>query len=282
MIKLCIWCGAIIIKVNMATSMRRVGMRVLSGRLSLKLRTSSVRTSSYSVKSNGPSSDLSGEVEYPPVKPKYPPGKWGKITPKQAWEIHDEAEEILKEPKVKMRLEKIAGSWQAEKPFMYGLSLMSAAPGTLPYRQYVTKTHLIEGLPELYNEVDSSPALEQLRSSFVDAIEYEADLYNYAVDKNIVLSGRRFYFAHGMLGRFLDIAMSGMSTTYPHLRRAQLGERVRVETIWKRCGYSGDKAKGIVGVKYGDIVNFQLKHLASYQVRTELPLPEVSYYSQYE
>ncbi len=45
------------------------------------------------------------EVEYPPIKPKYPPGDWGDIAPKICWNLHDRGLELNDIPKVNLKLD---------------------------------------------------------------------------------------------------------------------------------------------------------------------------------
>ena len=262
-------------KVKMAASLREVLPRLLSRRFSRRLRVNCLSTVPQLFPEDQPTTDVPETVEYPPVKPKYPPGKWGKLLPKQAWQIHDEAEEIIKETtNVKFRLEKLAGDSKAKQPHRYGMKLINVQSDTLPYKQFVTKTHTISGLPEeLYNDVDAGQAVSKLRSLIVDEIESEVNQYKFSANEKIIPSKNRYKFAHRIMGRILTLAVASLSSEHLHLQRSQFDENVRVAAFWKKCGYKN--IKGILSATWGDIINLQYATNVNYQLRTELPLPEV-------
>lgn len=258
----------------MAASMR-FAVTLVSRRInSVKFQGSSFHTANISRQSTLAHVEDSEEVVYPPIKPKYPPGQWGKISPKHAWRIQDQADELLKIPNVKMRLEKIAGPYDGKMPFLFGMKLIDPMPGTLDFKQYATKTHVVDGLPDIYaKNADIENSVKGLRPLFVDAIQHQADQYNFLSEQNKIQMPVRRFFGTRLMGRLLSLCHAGLAATVPHLHRSQLDEDVRVETFWKRGGY--DDEYMLKGANFCGILTYQIKHRVSCQIRTEMPLPEV-------
>ena len=227
-------------------------------------------------------------VEYPPVKPKYPPGRWSKdMPPKQAWKIHDEGQELLQIPTIKGRLEKLAGPWdRPTKPHYYNVNMYNNAPGLCHLKQYLTKTHIAPNMPSVYDDLDTgndlAKAFDRLRPLLLEAVQEEHDQYIYCVERPPndihLMPDERATRAHNLVGRLLNLAMSGLSSERPYLLRSQLDENVRIQTFWRRIGDNYEKAHGRVGLPT-NCLNFETRNIANYQVRTEMPLPEVSLYS---
>ena len=217
------------------------------------------------------------QVQYPPVKPQYPPGSWGSITPAAAWELHEEACELNDIPKARERLERMAG--QRVLPSWRVCSL-DAFPGTLTYKQHITRTHVIDDMPPIYGSPEMTARVaafsEQLKPILIDLLVQEHESH-FKVRTKGGDSGQypdterhtKTYPAHVLLGQIVNSFYANLASKHEYLLRSQLDENVRVECFWFRGGYEKK-----VTMKH-DRYRFQTANSASYQIRTELPLPEV-------
>lgn len=223
--------------------------------------------------------------DYPPIKPHYPPGVWGDIADHSAWNIHKLAHNQLSIPRVKERLEKMAGE---KARVLWLLEAVDKRPNNLEFKQYITKTHVINGLPtEVYSGIDVENAYSKIKSMIPDLILQEHELlHKKKLEKDLKQRGcdESRYIAHHLLGSVTRALMASLVPFCGHFVRSQLDEDVRVETFWHFGGFSGKerRAKGKrIGYKSKDgkdlgVVQFQYKHRADWQIRSELPLPEVS------
>lgn len=219
------------------------------------------------------------EVQYPPVKPRYPPGEWGYMTPEVAWQWQAEMDEIRKTTTVKDRLNRLCEI--PERPIWY-IKAMTNEPYMLPYQQYVTKTHLINGLPDVYSTMDVEAELKSLRPAVIDLILFE----NGAVDREKWLRKTGLSWFHSQhsaqcfVGQLLHTLMSDLSMTgkCDYLMRGQLDENVRVAAHWHRHGVR-KKGRHPPHRPRPQHAAIQMDYLADCQIRIEKPLTPVIFNS---
>jgi len=225
------------------------------------------------------------ECLYPPIKPRYPPGQYGGLTEACAWDVDTWRNELLAIPKVKERLERIAGS---ENRFMWIVEALDRRPRNIDFRQRLLKTHIVKNLPEMYAVDDTVTSVyERLRPVLSDHFRLEwqhqhADILE-KVATGSASDGELQQFVHHLIGSILKTMVVEMAASNEHLMRSQLDEDVRVETFWFVGGFTGEgnKCDGqwlnmkLKNDEDAGILLFQYRHRASWQIRTELPLPVV-------
>jgi len=261
---------------TMAASMRRV---VLG--LSFKFR----RLSTSSVRVANALAVHDTESLYPPIKPRYPPGQYGGLTEECAWDVDAWSKELLAIPKVKERLESIAGS---ENRFMWIVEALDRRPRNIEFRQRLLRTHVVEALPGM-NSLDEtvSSVYERLRPALMDHIRLEwqhqrGNILEKAAAGS-ALDGELQQLTHHLVGGIVKTIVVELAASNEQLLRSQLDEDVRVETFWYVGGFTGEgnKCDGqwqnmkLKNDEDAGILMFQYRHRANWQIRTELPLPEV-------
>jgi len=222
---------------------------------------------------------------YPPIKPKYPPGQFGGLTESCAWDVDAWSKELLAIPKVKERLEKIAGS---ENRFMWIVEAMDRRPRNIDFRQRLLKTHIVHNLPEMYSVDDAvSSVYERLKPVLMDRVRLEWQHRHADVVEKVAAGSATDVeleqLAHDLVGGVVKTMIVELAASNEHLRRSQLDEDVRVETFWYVGGFTGEgnKCDGqwpnmkLKNDEDAGILMFQYRHKANWQIRTELPLPEV-------
>lgn len=248
---------------NMATSLKCHVSRLFlwhSRRVGSQLRNVSV----------APSHENSEEPQYPPIKPRYPPGKWGGASPKWAWKHHDRAAELRAIPKAKERVEEMA---HTEKQYQYHVKAYDSTPYTLEFKQYVTKSHLVlDQLPLAISGRDVDGYLPKFQSLLEDAILAHHHHYKHSTDRDAQISSTD---KHCLLHQLFNTLLIGLAPENDYLIRTQLDERVRVETFWARGGFVNGE-KPVLGNDGHQVVSFQYHNEAAFQIRAELPLAEVS------
>lgn len=222
---------------------------------------------------------------YPPIKPRYPPGRYGGLTESCAWDVLVWSDELLAVPKVKERLEKIAGS---ENRFMWIVNAMDRRPRNIDFRQRLVKTHIVNDLPGGHAIDDSlSSIYERIKPVLMDQVQLEWQHH----DGNILekaaagcaSDSELQQLAHHLVGGIVKTMVVELGASNEHLLRSQLDEDVRVETFWYVGGFTGEgnKCDGqwpnmkLKNDEDAGILMFQYRHKANWQIRTELPLPEV-------
>jgi len=226
---------------------------------------------------------------YPPIKPRYPPGRYGRLTERSAWDVDAWSNELLAVPNVKERLEKIAGS---ENRFMWIVEAMDRRPRNIEFRQRLLKTRVVQEYPPptaAYVSEDAvSSAYERLRPVLMDylGLEWQHQQGN-LLEKAAAGSasdGELQLYVHQLVGGIVKTMLTEMAASNEHLLRSQLDEDVRVETFWYVGGFTGEgnqcegqwpNMKLKPDEEDAGILLFQYQHRADWQVRTELPLPEV-------
>ena len=219
----------------------------------------------------------STDVEYPPIKPRFPPGKYGEDIKKKGsaavWKEYEKGNEVLAIPNVKERLESISGT---ESLRYFRVEPCDDIPGSGKYKQFISKTHIENALPACMTEIDCDQEFTALRSLILDAIVQEHEFhYIQSVEK-----GRLSEKYHDrertkfLLTNIVNIIIGYCSADNNYLLRSQVDRDVRVETFWNRTGFD---AEGVsyIGMYTPGRFRLQYKGNATCQVRTELPLPTV-------
>lgn len=231
----------------------------------------------------------SNNALYPPVKQKYPPGRWGSIDPNVAWIIHNEAISLNEIPKVKRRLESMAGKLPGT--MLWHLTPLEESPGFLSYKKYVTKTHVIEDDPAVYKTINSRTVGQVCRNvrphiERILAQEHEGQskhhLFNYDEYFEFQRLQQTTQNTHVKMGHILQTFYANLGFDADYLLRSQVDEDVRLETFWRRCGYEEHVLPGKQSDQditegnsheYKNFITLRSKMRSSYLVRTEQPLP---------
>lgn len=206
---------------------------------------------------------------YPPVKPLFPPGSWGDISRKHAWQIHDRAQEINKIPHIKRRLEALAGE-NVVQAFLVTPTVKR--PNRLPYHQYLTKTHIEDGLPAVYDndaltqEINSK--YDTLKSCVIDSILQVHNQYIYDMRKDSMA-----YLAQETMSALYYGLVAAMSPDKDYLQNSQIDVRVPIDSFWLRTGF--EKVRQCRKV-FDKALHFHVTYKAALQIRTEQPLPQVT------
>ena len=164
------------------------------------------------------------DVAYPPIKPMYPPGAWGEITPKKAWQMYEVRETLMSKPTAKWRLEEMAGVLPGKH--MWLVNAVDAQPRTLPYKQYITKTHLEKRLPDWYKSSDDllQTLVNRVRSQIEDVILLEEELVfkersSFSVKYHTKLPP---YYRQRIARQIFDVLINNACYDVPHLHDAQV------------------------------------------------------------
>ena len=191
--------------------------------------------------------------------------------------MHELGQDILTIPKVKERLEKIAGD---DRRTMQLMEPYTTWPADLEYKQYMTKTHVVNGrLPDLYQSVNVDAEAAAIKPLLMDAIVQESEMqYKHQ-------PGDKENNGHSLWGQIINTLLASLSSNNEHLLRSQYDEDVRIETFWQRlCAVpekkvvDDDSKEQKRDPLWPEMWTTQLKYKANYQIRTELPLPQVCNY----
>ena len=213
------------------------------------------------------------EVSYPPVKPKYPPGNWSEDIPRyMIWRHYETSQSLLEKGDVRERLEFVAGT----KPkVLTVVKSWDRFPRTLDYKRFITRSNVLEGLPDAYSKTKAdSEYNDTVKSLLMDAILQEHEYaYQYMIEKG-KLSPQQLpeYESSRCLVNILNTIYRVLAHKYKHLRRAQYDNSVRLETCWRLTGF-----QDVGGVQdHLGRIWMQYKGTRAHQIRTEMPLPEVN------
>lgn len=219
---------------------------------------------------------------YPPIKPKYPPGRWGGMDPGYAWIWHKSREDSLAIPDAQQRTAALC-----EKEMnQLALTVRDRRPRTLDFKKYVTKTHVVSGLPEIYGASLDSTLLDELTFRLspliCDMIVMETDqLQRRGFLKKFGMTGDRHHqeLSHLLLRSMLTNLTTQMSAQFPHLLTMQFDEKVDISAMWDRHGIKRTRTRMVHPEKMAyDTVDDQrvtAKTKADFVLRTDKPLPEV-------
>lgn len=216
---------------------------------------------------------------YPPIKPKYPPGRWGSMDPGYAWLWHQWREEsmAIEDPR-----ERIAALCEKEMTQLK-YSAKFYRPRLLPYHQYITKTHLISGLPQLYSKLLVPETIDSLTASLTSVI---CDII---VIETELLERRRYLaqfpsYLHSMkISQFLvrsilQTLITRLGEHFPHLRTIQIDEDARIQAFWDRHGIKRMRRRFHPRIyQWCPVYDRRITSstIADFVLRATKPLPEV-------
>ena len=214
------------------------------------------------------SNEYNEEAEYPPIKPKYPPGQWGKLDPKIAWKWYEKGQNMLSLADPRERLESFAGQ---DDIALRHLRLFDY-PKSTNYKRAVTKTCTVKGLPDMFQTKNVEVELLALKPLLLDSLaQPNMDYSNKRKSQFPILTSS----SHRTVGNMLMTLMTCLSSEHSYLRRAQVDENVQVASFWYRDGdFAGKYVKN--KPTYDWFLKFEGRHEADFQIRTENPLSEVS------
>ena len=219
---------------------------------------------------------------YPPIKPKYPPGQWGGMDPGYAWMWYKSREDSLEIPDAQQRTSALC-----EKEMnQLALKVRDSRPRTLDFKKYVTKTHVVSGLPEIYGTALDSILLDELTSRLspliCDTIVMETDQlqrrgflkkFGMACDRHV------HELSHLLLRSILSNLATQMSAQFPHLLTMQFDENVTMSAMWDRHGIKRTRTRMLYPgkFKYDTVYDQRVtaKTKADFVLRSDKPLPEV-------
>jgi len=208
--------------------------------------------------------DLTEETdiaEYPPVKPKFPPGSWGSMDREKAWMYHNLKENMLEIPSASERhqvflnrkrtkMEKWIGEIKETPPhYCVVLDKMNDHPKTLPFRNYVTKTHVTD-----WKIKEEKTDLTEEDQSFINQkpiyLKVKQDISDFLVfdSENVVRQDMSSSLKNNMRSSLLfrcisDSIINHASEEFPHFRKCQYDEDVIVRALWHRFGIEKPEIK---------------------------------------
>ena len=220
-------------------------------------------------------------VQYPPIKPRWPPGSWGGMTEVEAWKKWDKKVELETQSlSIKERLDIVSPQAQLSWEF----PAIQRYPEGLHYQQDITKTCLLNGMPEYYEtlEEEAVACLSTVRSKVEEGLILEKDLLDrsniqFEYPKNHL---KNFYTR----SQLINCLITSLAADYPHLRTCQFGEDVQVKAFWDRHGFpntaeifqSDTEEKSQTSMKGKMDSRFHTEFTCT-QLRSELPLKPVSF-----
>ena len=260
----------------MAATIRRLGVCRRSPVLS------QIRCSSLVSAEAAPVSTEEANPLYPPIKPKYPPGRWGAMTPSYAWMWHQSREDSLAIPDSQKR---IAALCDTEMKQLV-LQVKQTRPRVLDFKKYVTKTRILPGLPDLYSTALESTLLDQLTTELsplvCDLIVMETDqMLRQGMLERVPMygNGHAEATANVLTRSILSALTTHLSSQFPHLLTLQFDENVSVSAMWDRHGIERNRKRMICPEKFKTEIVMDQRVTArtwlDFVLRSENPLPEV-------
>lgn len=154
-------------------------------------------------------------------------------------------------------------------PFKFTINPVTNIYNLLPYQQWITRTHLVNGLPEFYDRIDSDgKALMKIRNKFEDSLAMEMERYHdVSPFKCGLLPG-------SIISSLVQMIVQTFANDYPHLTAAHVDLNARQESFWFVGGFPDKNEKGgHLQTKYG--MCFQYKAKPECQIRTPDPLQQI-------
>ena len=234
--------------------------------------------------------DFAAEAEYPPVKPKFPPGSWGAMNKDFAWLWHSVQENAMNLSSVNERLNMFADT----RVNAVVLDPINNHPATLPLRLYMTKTNLIpsESLSSFthtdHQDYMSSEKFESLLNKVKEAIKDHLLLENVLVKEPLDDSSIRNNTRCVLLFRCISEAIiTFFQNDFEHLQLCQYDEDALVRSFWLRFGIESKKPELPEDLDYSsqekmlEFISNMNQTVFSEIVydtilRSHLPLPQVS------
>ncbi|KAK3097641.1 hypothetical protein FSP39_011671 [Pinctada imbricata] len=229
------------------------------------------------------------DVKYPPIRGKYPPGEWPKneedMHPDVCWEWYDKGQEFRSLPTIQERLDHMESTY-FDKDYgvhTYVYPSLNLSPNSLEFQQFVTKTALIEGMPNVYNLLDVQKDIDYLTPLLKEKIVMNTTLMRR--DKNNFISKRET--SHEFIKDIMMMVITCMGGKYRHLVESSLNEQVDIHAHWNRYKVERllPQEKRYQTYWSPDKITIKPSHSqynhcflsqgkADLLLRTELPLPE--------
>jgi hypothetical protein len=259
--------------------------------------------------------EYTDDPHYPPVKPKYPtcytfPANY---STQKAWHYFSDGQKYNSLRTIQERLAVMAylniqptiddlGMTRIRHYPLLQLATMPSAAQSSEQRQYITKTALNPQALEASDQPKDTPAFyNNIKNLVIESIltnsnkNLQSDDLLKNFDKTHLYQAKSVQFEENLeclkeknnsltndiFNTISTYLVSIDSAKYSHLCNAQYGRNVPIEAYWKRCGYKETKARGCVPPD-DDVVRFQYRDKALYQIKTDMPLKPVSIFYQKE
>lgn len=175
---------------------------------------------------------------YPPVTPRWPPGRWGEFDEEQAWEFYENAVQVEDTKSLWDKLKKLTD----ETKHFYSLNplLENSPPRILPYQQYLTKTHLVmDELPLLYENIDTASLFPAIRSIVIKTLISK----NKHLNDKFILQGKNPVSditsqmmeqerSEQLVVAMYNVISNYLSSMYPHILWSQKDIKSDQEAFW--------------------------------------------------
>ncbi|XP_076346316.1 mitochondrial ribosomal protein S30 isoform X2 [Tachypleus tridentatus] len=157
------------------------------------------------------------------------------------------------------------------------LGPVSRSYDLLPFQQYCTRTNVIKGLPEKYQETNVDDVYARLKQQLIQVVKVQCSQFsrNYKITKQ---QPTEETVRRGQGCGVLDEITSLISTTLAasdkgqHLANAEISHLPRCDAFWWHAGFEKSR---ITWVKDIDNICFQYVDQPWLQIRTKSPLPEI-------
>ncbi|KAK8774309.1 hypothetical protein V5799_011157 [Amblyomma americanum] len=209
--------------------------------------------------------DIEAEYAYT-EEPKYPPILDTSYPATKLREREEWRDSIKAMPTVQQKLHAIA---EKGRQFCYVVNPDILYYNSLPAYQYATRTHLINGLPDTYGQVDVEDAYARLKPHLVDAIATELEAHE---------SGGKFRREcsestkqKNIITSVLSVLLKGLAKDAPHLQSAQVDLTPRCDSFWEHGRYYPNERRLYKG-KETITMNLQYMDKPDAQVRISEPL----------
>ncbi|KAH7963388.1 hypothetical protein HPB52_020883 [Rhipicephalus sanguineus] len=212
--------------------------------------------------------DIESEYVYTD-EPKYPTILDTSYTATKRREREEWRESIKAMPTVQQKLGKMT---ELGLQFCYLAQPDTLYYNCLPAYQYATRTHLIEGLPDVYEKIDVEDAYARLKPHLVDAVASELEM----LESGDKCRGKTSESVkqEKIIARVLSVLLRGLAKDAPHLQTSQVDYRPRCDAFWKHARYYPNERRRF---KDQDTItmNLQFMDKPDAQVRITEPLPAI-------
>lgn len=255
------------------------------------------------------SENVNNEINYPPIKPKYPPGDWlENYDIDLAWKYFEDGEKykslktiqermtILAYSNIQQTIDDLKIKRTRHYP-IYSISCLLKSPKMLDFIQFITKTQLgNDSIVEekLNNQIDQNlynKIKKNLKETILISVNKKQKIKeNYAIpidsktykpnfSRNDDINEQYLVDSNCLIKDILNSITSILSISIldSHLANALYGNDVSIKAYWKRCGYKNQFLRGCVNPD-NDAIRFQFDDIAVYQIKTDKPLKPVSYF----
>ncbi|KAK0058340.1 28S ribosomal protein S30 mitochondrial [Biomphalaria pfeifferi] len=244
------------------------------------------------------------QVAYPPIKPKFPEGTWGKMDHKYAWQWQELKENFLGISSIQERLsallknenmsmlvpvkrdwcvhnfdERIQELNQVSATVM-DISAVNEHPATLQFREYITKTLLLPWKDFQPNALKNFTVnnIDTLISELKQHISDHLLLQHEIRPVNLTLEDKK-YQCQLLFRSLSDFLIAKLGNQREYLKTSQFDEKVLVRALWSRHGFERKKK---IYVHDPDVTKYDIvqdQHMAfqsqfDAMIKSHLPLTE--------